>query len=263
MAGIITLMMAGVLMVLVLDSINGPYDAVNMLATIVTAGATMPIGAALLVSCSTFLRPILGEMAIVNTIGSVVDVTGIETIASMTVVLPRLAVAIAWNVCTWWFGPPASSSLPLVGDVAVVAGSGHVFSGLVAPAGGPLTGVTKISGALLASTAFRFQFGWMIYRMMGFALCGARLTVNRYIRGSQWLTTAAQSQAEKGLSRGDRRAASPGTLRPGSHHAARGRQRRPSAIARPGGATGVYSGRKGALNCQGSIRAAGGHSVPF
>jgi len=209
MTGIMVLMTAGVLIVLVFDYTNGLQDAANMLATIVASRATTPIQAAVLVSFFTFLGPILGGTAVADTIGNFVDVTDLENDASLTVVLAGLAGAIAWNLLTWWLGLPASSSQALVGGlvgaVVVAAGPEHVVWGFAAAATGELTGVTKVLGALLLSPVLGFLLGWAMHRIMGFALRGARPTANRYLRGFQWLTTAAlafshgTNDAQKGM----------------------------------------------------------------
>ena len=164
MTGAVALMIVGVLMVLVYEYTNGLQDAANMLATIVASRAATPIQAAILVSFFTFLGPLLGGTAVANTIGNFVDVTELETIASLTVVLAGIAGA-----------------------------TGH------------LTGVTKVLGALLFSPILGFLFGWVTHRIMSFALRGARPFANRYLRGFQWLATAAlafshgTNDAQKGM----------------------------------------------------------------
>ena len=90
MSAVVALMIVGVLIVLVYDYTNGLQDAANMLATIVASRATTPIQAAILVSFFTFLGPILGGTAVANTIGNFVDVTDLETVASLTIVLAGL-----------------------------------------------------------------------------------------------------------------------------------------------------------------------------
>ncbi len=209
MSAVVALMIVGVLIVLVYDYTNGLQDAANMLATIVASRATTPIQAAILVCAFTFLGPLLGGTAVANTIGNFVDVTDLETAASLTVVLAGLAGAVAWNLVTWWFGLPASSSQALVGGlvgaVVVAAGPDYVVWGFSAMARGQLTGVTKVLGALLVSPVLGFLLGWVTHRIMSFALRGARPGVNRFLRGIQWLTTAAlafshgTNDAQKGM----------------------------------------------------------------
>lgn len=203
------LMIVGVVVVLAFDYTNGLQDAANMLSTIVASRATTPIQAALLVSFFTFVGPILGGTAVANTIGNFVDVTDMQTIASLTIVLSGLIGAITWNLLTWWFGLPASSSQALVGGlvgaVLIAGGPEHVAWGFSELRAGELTGVTKVLGALLISPVLGFVLGGVIHRLMRFALSGVRPTANRYLRGFQWLTTAmlafshGTNDAQKGM----------------------------------------------------------------
>jgi PiT family inorganic phosphate transporter len=103
--------------------------------------------------------------------------------------------AIAWNLLTWWFGIPSSSSHALVGGligpVVIAAGPGHVvwgFGELVQH--GHLTGVTKVLLALVLSPVIGFWAGFIIHRCAGFLLRGARPGVNRYLRHAQIVTSA-------------------------------------------------------------------------
>lgn len=195
MTGVIALMIVGVLVVLVFDYTNGLQDAANMLSTIVASRATTPIQAAILVSSFTFLGPILGGTAVANTIGNFVDLTDLQNFISLTIVLSGLGGAIGWNLITWWFGLPVSSSQALVGGLvgAVVygAGSEHVVWGIAELCTGHLSGVAKVVGALLISPILGFVFGWVIHRTMRLALRGAPRSTNRFLRWFQWLTTAA------------------------------------------------------------------------
>jgi len=195
MTGVMILMIVGVVIALVFDYTNGLQDAANMLATIVASRAATPIQAAVLVSSFTFLGPILGGTAVANTIGNFIDVSDLQDLASLTIVLSGLAGAIVWNLVTWWFGLPASSSQALVGGlvgtVVVAADPEHVAWGFTELSAGRLTGVTKVLGALLTSPILGFLFGWVTHRILSFALRGARPIANRYLRGFQWLTTAA------------------------------------------------------------------------
>ncbi len=209
MTTVMGLMIAGVVVVFVFDYTNGLQDAANMLSTIVASRATTPVQAAILVSSFTFLGPILGGTAVANTIGNFVDVTGLQELASLTIVLSGLTGAIAWNLLTWWFGLPASSSQALVGGLvgAVLVGAGpeHVVWGFAEISESRLTGVAKVIGALLISPVLGFVFGWVIHRIMQIVLRGARPSANRFLRGFQWLTTAAlafshgTNDAQKGM----------------------------------------------------------------
>ncbi len=209
MTTVMVLTIIGVVVVLVFDYTNGLQDAANMLATIIASRATTPIQAAVLVSFFTFLGPILGGTAVANTIGNFVDVTDLQELSSLTIVLSGLAGAIGWNLITWWFGLPASSSQALVGGLigAVLMGAGpdHVVWGLAELGEHRLTGVVKVVAALLFSPFVGFAVGWIIHRIMRFALRGAKPSANRPLRWIQWFTTAAlafshgTNDAQKGM----------------------------------------------------------------
>ena len=204
-----TLVVAAVFVVLIYDWTNGLHDAANMLATIVASRAATPIQAAVLVSMFTYLGPVLGGTAVANTISGFVDVTDLPDLVALTIVLSGLGGAIAWNLITWRFGLPASSSQALVGGlvgvVSVSAGTDHVVWGFEEIAAGHLTGVAKVLGALLFSPICGFLVGWLFHRITAFALRGARPSVNRYLRGAQWVATAAlafshgTNDAQKGM----------------------------------------------------------------
>ncbi|MGV3625053.1 MAG: inorganic phosphate transporter, partial [Archangium sp.] len=118
----VSLLIAVVVMAIVFDYINGFHDAANAIATVVSTGV-LPIRTAV------FLAGIL------NFIGAVTGTAVAKTIASgfadptsvtQAVVLAALLGASTWNLITWWFGIPSSSSHALVGGLAgaVVAHAG-------------------------------------------------------------------------------------------------------------------------------------------
>lgn len=180
---------------LIFDYTNGFHDASNIVATAVASRAMTPMQAVIVVATFEFLGPLLGGTAVANTIGKFVDMGSIEAVASMTVVLAGVIGAITWNLVTWWFGIPSSSSHALVGGligpVIVAAGPSHVvwgFGELVLH--GHLTGVTKVVLALVLSPLIGFWAGFVIHRFAGLLLRGARPGVNRHLRRAQIITSA-------------------------------------------------------------------------
>jgi PiT family inorganic phosphate transporter len=117
----------------------------------------------------------------------------------MTIILCGLAGAIGWNLLTWWFGIPSSSSHALVGGltgaVVAAAGPGYVVWGFSQIADGHLTGVTKVLLSLIISPIIGFWMGFGIHRVMGFLVQGARPILNKYLRQFQWLSSAVLSFA--------------------------------------------------------------------
>ena len=118
----VSLLVAVVVTAILFDFINGFHDAANAIATVVSTGV-LPIRTAVFIA------------GIFNFVGAVTGTAVAKTIASgfadpaivtQGVVLAALLGAIAWNLITWWYGIPSSSSHALVGGLAgaVVAHAG-------------------------------------------------------------------------------------------------------------------------------------------
>ena len=194
---VLLLAVASVIVILLFDLTNGFHDASNMIATVVASRAMTPVQAVIVVGTFHFIGPLLGGTAVANTIGKFIDVSSLDVVVSLTIILCGLSGAILWNLLTWWFGIPSSSSHALVGGLigAVVFASGtqHVVWGFSQLLEGELTGVTKVILALVISPLIGFWVGFALHRLMGFLLQGARPSMNRNLRGVQWLTAAGLS----------------------------------------------------------------------
>jgi PiT family inorganic phosphate transporter len=194
---VLLLAVVSVIVILLFDVTNGFHDASNMIATVVASRAMTPIQAVMVVGTFHFIGPILGGTAVANTIGKFIDVSSLDVLVSLTIILCGLSGAIFWNLLTWWFGIPSSSSHALVGGLigAVVLASGpeHVVWGFGQLLHGELTGVTKVILALIISPFIGFWVGFALHRLMGFLLHGARPSMNGKLRRVQWLTAAGLS----------------------------------------------------------------------
>jgi PiT family inorganic phosphate transporter len=194
---VLLLAVISIIVILLFDVTNGFHDASNMIATVVASRAMTPIQAVLVVGTFHFIGPLLGGTAVANTIGKFVDVSSLEVVASMTIILCGLGGAIFWNLLTWWFGIPSSSSHALVGGlvgaVVVSAGPQYVVWGFAQLLHGEFTGVTKVILALVLSPLIGFWMGFAIQRLMGFLLQGARPSLNHRLRQVQWLSAAGLS----------------------------------------------------------------------
>ncbi|CAA7391069.1 inorganic phosphate transporter [Chryseobacterium fistulae] len=101
---------------LIFDYINGFHDAANSIATIVSTKVLTPFQAVLWAALWNFAAffiaaYIIGEFKIGNTIAKTVN----ENFINLEVIFSGLIAAIAWNLLTWWFGIPSSSSHTLIG----------------------------------------------------------------------------------------------------------------------------------------------------
>src|SRR3954469_23420387 len=123
MSSILFLLILVVAAALVFDYINGFHDAANAVATVVSTGV-LPLRTAILLAAALNVLGAFHGTAVASTIGrGLVDPAAV----SQAVVLAALLGAIAWNLVTWYFGIPSSSSHALVGGLvgATLAHAGH------------------------------------------------------------------------------------------------------------------------------------------
>ncbi len=105
-----------IILALIFDYINGFHDAANSIATIVSTKVLTPFQAVLWAAFFNFAaffvsKYIIGEFKIGNTIAKSVT----EDFINLEVIFAGLLAAISWNLLTWWFGIPSSSSHTLLG----------------------------------------------------------------------------------------------------------------------------------------------------
>lgn len=105
-----------IVLALIFDYINGFHDAANSIATIVSTKVLTPFQAVLWAALWNFAAffiamYIIGEFKIGNTIAKTVN----EDFINLEVIFAGLIAAIFWNLLTWWFGIPSSSSHTLIG----------------------------------------------------------------------------------------------------------------------------------------------------
>jgi len=154
-----------VITVVMYDFTNGFHDAADMVATAIASHAIRPSVAIGLVTFFTFLGPILAGVAVADTIGTFVDIKGINVSYAQSVVIAALLAAVSFNLLTWYFGLPSSSSNSLAGGLVgaglVVVGSSHINWGIQALLQGELQGLMKVVSGLLVSPFFAFVVGFL------------------------------------------------------------------------------------------------------
>ncbi|MBI4454679.1 MAG: inorganic phosphate transporter [Acidobacteria bacterium] len=107
-----------ILVALVFDFLNGFHDAANSIATIVSTRVLTPLQAVVWAAFFNFVAAFGFGTAVAKTVGAgMIDVTQINE----RVILGGLLGAIAWNIITWYFGIPTSSSHALIGGYAGAA----------------------------------------------------------------------------------------------------------------------------------------------
>jgi len=100
-----------VFLALVFTYTNGFHDTANAIATVVSTKVLSPLSAVIWAAAFNFLAYWLFELHVADTVSKSVKPEGITLI----VVLSGLLASIAWNLITWWYGIPSSSSHTLIG----------------------------------------------------------------------------------------------------------------------------------------------------
>jgi PiT family inorganic phosphate transporter len=164
---------------LVFDFLNGFHDSSNVVATPISSNAMHPRLALGLAAVSEFVAPFLFGVAVATTIGD--NLLNVEVIQVNTI-NAALFAAILWNLITWYFGIPSSSSHALVGGLV---GAAVVADGLdaVNPAG-----LVRVLIALLISPVLGMAFGYATMRLVIAATRSSTPGVNRFFRTSQVFT---------------------------------------------------------------------------
>ncbi|AWB43409.1 anion permease [Paenibacillus sp. CAA11] len=175
-----------ILLALSFDFINGFHDTANSIATSVSTRALTPRRAILLAASMNFLGAIVFTGVAKTIGGSIADPTKLDN--GLEVIIATLLAAIIWNLVTWWFGIPSSSSHALigalVGAVYVGAGSDHV----------KWSGFREIVEGLLISPIIAFIIGYIVMTLLKWIFAKrSPHTVNKGFRTMQILTAALQS----------------------------------------------------------------------
>jgi PiT family inorganic phosphate transporter len=97
---------------LMFDVINGFHDAANSIATIVSTKVLTPFQAVIWAAFFNFIAYLVFGLHVANTVGKGIVHTEIVT---LPVLIAGLSASIIWNLLTWWFGIPSSSSHTLLG----------------------------------------------------------------------------------------------------------------------------------------------------
>jgi inorganic phosphate transporter, PiT family len=164
-----TVLVLVVITALCFDFTNGFHDTGNAMATSIATGALGPRTAVAISGALNFVGAFL-SLAVAATIASGLVDTKVVT---LTVVAAGLAGGIIWNLVTWLFGIPSSSSHALIGGVigsvmAASGGSAVLWHGLVSKVILPAV-FSPIIAALVAATGT-----WLLYRISRSLTAGAR-----------------------------------------------------------------------------------------
>ncbi len=164
------------------DFLNGFHDSANIVATMISSRAMSPRRALLLSGVAHFFAPFVFGVAVATTIGK--DVVSPGTI-TVSVVMAALLSAIAWNLLTWFFGLPSSSSHALVGGIV---GAAAVAGGVEAI---HREGLLKVVVALIGSPILGLIFGYLVMKVVLYLVRGSTPRVNWFFKRGQVVTAVA------------------------------------------------------------------------
>jgi inorganic phosphate transporter, PiT family len=187
---LIVLLVIGV--ALAFDVINGFHDAATSIATVVSTRVLSPRAAVLWAAFFNFVAMFVFAPRVADTVSKIVAVTATDP-AYVYVVLAGLLGAVVWDLLTWWWGLPTSSSHALIGGVAG-AGIAHA-------------GVSVIRWDLIWKTAAFIPIAPLLGLVMGFAFMVVVFwvfrrwrpaTVDRVFRRGQLVSAALYSLGHGG-----------------------------------------------------------------
>ncbi|ARU05375.1 anion permease [Comamonas serinivorans] len=179
-----------VALALVFDFMNGFHDAANSIATVVSTGVLRPTQAVVFAAFFNVIAIFVFHLSVAATVGKGIVQPGI---VDTHVVFGALIGAIVWNLITWYYGIPSSSSHALIGGIA----------GAVMAKSGPdaliLSGIGKVAAFIVISPVLGFILGSLMMVLVAWICRRARpLKVDRWFRRLQLVSAGAYSLGHGG-----------------------------------------------------------------
>jgi len=179
-----------VILAVAFDFMNGFHDAANSIATVVSTGVLKPGQAVLFAAVFNFVAIFVFHLSVAATVGKGIVQPGI---VDTHVVFGALIGAISWNLVTWYYGIPSSSSHALIGGIvgAVMAKSGA--GALVAG------GILKTVAFIFVSPLLGFLLGSLMMVLVAWVCRRATPSrVDRWFRRLQLVSAGAYSLGHGG-----------------------------------------------------------------
>jgi inorganic phosphate transporter, PiT family len=179
-----------VVIALLFDFMNGFHDAANSIATVVSTGVLKPTQAVLFAAFFNFVAIFIFHLSVAATVGKGIVEPGV---VNTHVVFGALVGAITWNVITWWYGIPSSSSHALIGGIcgAVIAKAG---AGALLAAG-----IWKTVIFIFVSPVLGFIFGSLMMVLVSNIFRSTRPSkVDKWFRRLQLVSAGAYSLGHGG-----------------------------------------------------------------
>ena len=172
------------------DFMNGFHDAANSIATVVSTGVLKPQQAVLFAAFFNLIAIFVFHLSVAKTIGKGIVEPGV---VDANVVFGALIGAIAWNVITWWYGIPSSSSHALIGGIvgATIAKAG--------PAALIAAGIWKTVAFIFVSPLLGMVFGSAAMVLVAWIFRGRTpMRIDRWFRRAQLVSAGLYSLGHGG-----------------------------------------------------------------
>ena len=168
-----------IILALVFEFLNGMRDSSNIVATMIASRAFRPATALGMTAIAEFLGPFLFGVTVAKTIGSdIVD----AHILTLDALIACLIGAIIWNLLTWFFGIPSSSSHALIGGLMSAVFISVGMQGI------KLLALYRVLIALFVSPMMGFIFGFNLLKIIYFLAQNATPRINDFFRNGQFFT---------------------------------------------------------------------------
>lgn len=179
-----------VMLALVFDFLNGFHDAANSIATVVSTGVLKPQYAVIWAAFFNFVAILIFQLSVAATVGKG---TIEPAVVDHFVVLGALVGATIWNIVTWYYGIPSSSSHALIGGLIGAAVAKGGTSTLVA------SGILKTIAFILISPLMGFLLGSVMMVSVAWVFKGATpRRVDRWFRRMQLVSASLYSLGHGG-----------------------------------------------------------------
>jgi inorganic phosphate transporter, PiT family len=154
-----------VLLAIAFDFMNGFHDAANSIATVVSTGVLKPGQAVVFAAFFNFVAIFVFQLKVAATVGKGIIEPGV---VDHYVVFGALIGAIGWNVITWWWGIPSSSSHALIGGLVGATLTKVGAGGLIG------AGIWKTVAFIIVSPTLGFLFGSLLMVLVAWLCRGLR-----------------------------------------------------------------------------------------
>ncbi len=179
-----------IILALLFDFMNGFHDAANAIATVVSTGVLKPHQAVALAAFFNFIAVAVFQLKVATTIGKgTID----PAVVDHYVVFGALVGAIAWNILTWYYGIPSSSSHALIGGLVGASVAKAGTDSLIA------SGLLKTISFIVVSPALGFLLGSLMMLLVSWLFVRSHpQRIDKWFRRLQLLSASMYSLGHGG-----------------------------------------------------------------